>query len=92
MSRSMLMAMQAALMMSSAVGMLDNDLRAGRSYKCKQRPQKKKMSFHEREKRKLKLNMQREARLKTFVIKGEIVLANSRKDAIKRYNHRHLED
>lgn len=92
MSRNMLMAMQAALMMSSVVGMLDDDLRGGCGYRHRQKPQEKKMSLYERELHRVEIERRRKARLKAFVIKGKTIMANSWKDAIKRYNHRHLED
>lgn len=79
-------------MMSSAIGMLDDDLRSGRGYRYKPKPPKKEKSLYEREMHRVEIERRRKARLKAFVIKGKTIMANSRKDAIKRYNHRHLED
>lgn len=82
MKRNIMMIMQSALMLQGVAGSLYD-----RPPRQKTASPKKEMSLYERELHRVEIERRRKARLKAFVVKGKTIWANSRKDAIKRYNH-----
>lgn len=82
MNRNIMMIMQSALMLAGVAGSMSD-----RPPRRKTASPKREMSLYERELRRVEIEKRRKVRLKAFVVKGKTIWANSRKDAIKRYNH-----